>query len=59
MEESSDQTPQFLLGRTQYQAPEVDGVVYLQPCHQKYINSLQQVVITSTDVYDLKGKIVP
>ena len=59
VEESSDQTPQFLLGRTQYQAPEVDGVVYLQPCHQKYINSLRQVVITSTDVYDLKGKIVP
>lgn len=48
----------FILGRTRFQAPEVDGIVYLRPFDKKYLNSLHLAVITSTDVYDLKGKII-
>ena len=48
----------FILARTRYQAPEVDGIVYLRPGNPKYLNSLRQAVITSSGVYDLKGKII-
>jgi ribosomal protein S12 methylthiotransferase len=58
VEESAAHDQKYLLGRSRYQAPEVDGVIYLQPRHQKYTNSLQEVIITSTGVYDLKGRVV-
>ena len=56
---SSD--PSLLQGRTPYQAPEVDGVVYLDSPQSpsKIINSFQNVEITAADVYDLYGQLNP
>jgi ribosomal protein S12 methylthiotransferase len=46
-----------LLGRTQSQAPEVDGVVFIDSQEQDVdkINSIQKVEINSRDIYDLYG----
>ena len=46
-------------GRCQYQAPEVDGVVYFYS-EQKEINygSVYQVQINKSDIYDLMGVII-
>lgn len=52
-----------LLGRTQFQAPEVDGVVFIDTQEQEHehehaddkINSIQKVEINSRDIYDLYG----
>lgn len=48
------------LGRTQYQAPEVDGVVMIENPggDTDYTASLQKVEITDCDVYDLYGKFI-
>lgn len=56
---SSD--PSLLQGRTPYQAPEVDGVVFLDSprAPSKIINSFQKVEITAADVYDLYGQLMP
>ena len=48
-----------LLGRTQFQAPEVDCVVFIDTQDQEQaadkINSIQKVEINSRDIYDLYG----
>jgi ribosomal protein S12 methylthiotransferase len=48
----------LLLSRGRFQAPEVDGVVFVKV--DKYtsevVNSIQKVEITDRDVYDLSGK---
>ena len=46
-----------LLGRTQFQAPEVDGIVFIDSQEQdkNKINSIQKVEINSRDIYDLYG----
>ncbi|MCJ7580681.1 MAG: 30S ribosomal protein S12 methylthiotransferase RimO, partial [Candidatus Aminicenantes bacterium] len=46
-----------LLGRTQFQAPEVDGIVFIdsQERDENKINSIQKVEINSRDIYDLYG----
>ncbi len=48
-----------LLGRTQFQAPEVDGVIFIDTQEQEQaadkINSIQKVEINSRDIYDLYG----
>jgi len=56
---SSD--PSLLQGRTPYQAPEVDGVVFLDSPRSpsKIIHSFQKVEITAADVYDLYGQLIP
>ena len=48
------------LGRTQYQAPEVDGVVLIENPggNIDYTASIQNVEITDCDVYDLYGKFI-
>lgn len=48
-----------LIGRGRFQAPEVDGIVFIDsPLDiSKVVNKVQKVEITSFDVYDLYGKI--
>jgi len=52
--------PNVYIGRTQFQAPEVDGMVFVNRTNSKnnLINTIQKVEITKPDVYDLYGKIV-
>jgi ribosomal protein S12 methylthiotransferase len=48
-----------LMGRAQRQAPEVDGVVFIEEKGQADIlGSIQNVEITGTDIYDLYAKII-
>ena len=53
--------PSLIQGRTPYQAPEVDGMVYIDApqAPPQIINSFQKVEITAADVYDLYGQLVP
>ncbi len=48
-------------GRARFQAPEVDGVVYIQDDSPMAhgLKPLERVEIVAADVYDLHGKIVP
>lgn len=50
--------PKVLRGRTQQQAPEVDGVVFIEEdtIRADIIGSIQRVEITDRDVYDLYAK---
>ena len=52
-----EQDHSVLLGRTQFQAPEVDGVVFIDSQEKDHgkINSIQKVEINSRDIYDLYG----
>ncbi len=52
-----EQDNSVLLGRSQFQAPEVDGVVFVDSLKQATgkINSIQKVEINSRDIYDLYG----
>lgn len=49
----------LLLCRGRFQAPEVDGVVYVKGGRHTpdIVNSIQKVEITDRDVYDLSGKL--
>jgi ribosomal protein S12 methylthiotransferase len=49
-----------LAGRTCYQAPEVDGVVRIDPDigPPGHLRTFEKVEITAAEVYDLRGKIV-
>lgn len=50
----------ILIGRTQFQAPEVDSVVFI-PCRDnisKVVNNIQKVEIINYDTYDLYGKLI-
>jgi len=44
------------VGRSQYQAPEVDGVIYFSSFVPLVVGSFVKVNITSTDIYDLIGE---
>ncbi|MDD4798300.1 MAG: 30S ribosomal protein S12 methylthiotransferase RimO [Clostridia bacterium] len=46
------------IGRSQYQAPEVDGVIYFSSPEPLPIGSFVKVAITSTDIYDMIGEII-
>jgi ribosomal protein S12 methylthiotransferase len=50
--------PKLLIGRTRFQAPEVDGVVFVESAGrtQKDAPAVRKIEITSTGVYDLHGK---
>ncbi len=52
-----EQDSSVLIGRTQFQAPEVDGVVFIDSQEEdtNNINSIQKVEINSRDIYDLYG----
>lgn len=53
------QDPSVLAGRTRYQAPEVDGLVFIEREKNgpEAINSIQKVEITASDRHDLYGKL--
>jgi ribosomal protein S12 methylthiotransferase len=52
------QDPSLLVGRTQYQAPEVDGVVFVEKDRKSadVVSTVQKVEITGCDAYDLYGR---
>ncbi len=49
-----------LVGRTKFQAPEVDGVVFIPYAEKlsKVVNTIQKVEINDCDAYDLYGRII-
>lgn len=52
--------PKTLVGRTQFQAPEVDGIVFIPFSGEisRVANSLQTVEIVDYNTYDLHGKLI-
>lgn len=54
------QDPSLLVARGQFQAPEVDGIVWIssEPWHPEVFNTIQKVEITDVDVYDLYGNLI-
>ena len=52
--------PSVLVGRTKFQAPEVDGVVFISFSGElsKVVNNIQKVEITDCDAYDLYGRFI-
>ncbi|ATW28364.1 ribosomal protein S12 methylthiotransferase RimO [Candidatus Formimonas warabiya] len=56
IEGKSSDNPEYFIGRSQYQAPDVDGVVFIKG-DLLQIGDLVQVIITGADVYDLIGEI--
>jgi tRNA A37 methylthiotransferase MiaB len=53
-----DDDPRELVARTRFQAPEVDGVVFVRAPAATLDQPLRRVKITSSSVYDLRGLIV-
>jgi ribosomal protein S12 methylthiotransferase len=53
------QEKSVLAGRSQFQAPEVDGIVFIEAegPKQETFNRIQKVEITGRDVYDLYGRL--
>jgi ribosomal protein S12 methylthiotransferase len=49
----------ILVGRGKFQAPEVDGLIFIDAPGkwEKVVNTIQKVEITDRDVYDLYGKL--
>jgi ribosomal protein S12 methylthiotransferase len=49
-----------LIGRGRFQAPEVDGIIFLQSSFPlaKVVNTIRKVEINAYDIYDLYGKII-
>ncbi|MFQ6037291.1 MAG: 30S ribosomal protein S12 methylthiotransferase RimO [Candidatus Aminicenantales bacterium] len=54
------QDPLSLVGRSRFQAPEVDGIVFIpvSEVRPEVFNSVQLVEITDREVYDLYGRLV-
>jgi ribosomal protein S12 methylthiotransferase len=52
------QDPSLMVGRTRFQAPEVDGVVFVETdrMDSEAVNTIQKVEITGCDEYDLYGR---
>ena len=52
--------PKVLVGRTKFQAPEVDGVVFIPYAEKlsKVVNTIQKVEINDCDAYDLYGRVI-
>jgi len=53
------ENPGVLVGRGQFQAPEVDGVILINAAEKasEVVNTIHKVEITGWDVYDLFGKL--
>ncbi len=49
-----------IIGRTRFQAPEVDGIVRIEPRFDAFghVRTIEKVEITAAEVYDLRGKII-
>ncbi|MGM0464900.1 MAG: 30S ribosomal protein S12 methylthiotransferase RimO [Acidobacteriota bacterium] len=54
------QDPTLLMGRTKYQAPEVDGMVYIdtKKDQKDYSGRIEKFKITGSDAYDLYGEFI-
>lgn len=52
--------PKVLVGRTKFQAPEVDGIVFIPYAEKlsRVVNTIQKVEINDCDAYDLYGRII-
>ena len=48
-------TPEYVIGRSKADAPEIDGLVYIKPYPDAKIGTLIQATITEADNYDLFG----
>ena len=48
-------TPEHIIGRSKADAPEIDGLVYIQPYADAQIGTLVEISITDADDYDLFG----
>jgi len=48
-------TPEHIIGRSKADAPEIDGLVYIQPYADAKIGTLVEISITDADDYDLFG----
>lgn len=51
-------TPEQIIARSMADAPEIDGLVYLEPHSDARIGQIVQTVITDSFEYDLVGKIL-
>ncbi|MFW6131779.1 MAG: 30S ribosomal protein S12 methylthiotransferase RimO [Candidatus Aminicenantaceae bacterium] len=60
MEGAQKDNPDILIGRSQFQAPEVDGIIIMNKPESSSakISKLEKAEIIDTDVYDLFGEIV-
>lgn len=56
IEGKSIDKPEYFIGRSQYQAPEIDGVVLIKS-EFLVIGKIVQVLVTGSDTYDLIGEI--
>ncbi len=53
-----EMTSEKIVGRTMGDAPEIDGLVYLEPNQDIQLGSIVQSTITKNDHYDLYGRLV-
>ena len=58
VEGKSEETPELFTGRTEGQAPEVDGIVLMQGADEQDVGKFLEVKITHVDNYDLVGEVV-
>jgi ribosomal protein S12 methylthiotransferase len=47
-----------IIGRTKYDAPEIDGVVHLQASKPLFAGQIVKAKITASDEYDLDGEVI-
>jgi len=57
LEGKSEENPEVYFGRTQGQAPEVDGLVYVRGASMQDIGQFVEVRINGVDNYDLVGEV--
>jgi len=60
LEDASEEDPGILVGRAEFQAPEVDGVVLVSGAGPDLLESpaLRRVEITDSGSYDLRGRLI-
>jgi len=59
LEGPDPEAPGRSIGRTRSQAPEVDGVVFVQASAAEWKRPLRRVKIVASETYDLRGILVP
>jgi ribosomal protein S12 methylthiotransferase len=59
LDEPGGKDTRTIIGRTRFQAPEVDGVVRIEvgPAAPRPLRAMEKVEIIGTGVYDLRGKL--
>ncbi len=53
-----DMTPELIIARSKADAPEIDGLVYLEPNASARVGQVVRALITDSSEYDLEGKII-